>query len=233
MNPAMFEARKRGVIFDVGHGGGSFVWRIAVPAHAAGLPARFHLHRSAHRQHERRHERHAEPDEQFLAMGCRSTMWWPNPPGTRRARSSMKSSGNLSVGAPADVAVLRLEHGDFGFTDMYGARMSGQPELVVRADAARRQGGLRSERHHAAGLGETRAAIHSTGRPGVGRDDRPRGSRAEVTYCYIFPVGAVRSKQEKWGPSGSVFWGISTRSTVRTTRRTRPCGMRRGRGELR
>src|SRR3984885_13962492 len=32
VNPAMWEARKRGVIFDVGHGGGSFAWRIAVPA---------------------------------------------------------------------------------------------------------------------------------------------------------------------------------------------------------
>ena len=31
--------------------------------------------------------------------------------------------GNLSVGSPADVAVLRLESGDFGFTDMYGARL--------------------------------------------------------------------------------------------------------------
>ena len=26
-NPALFEGRKRGVIFDVGHGGGSFAWR--------------------------------------------------------------------------------------------------------------------------------------------------------------------------------------------------------------
>src|SRR5262249_52961719 len=32
VNPGLFEGRKRGVIFDVGHGGGSFAWRIAVPA---------------------------------------------------------------------------------------------------------------------------------------------------------------------------------------------------------
>jgi len=32
VNAAMWEARKRGVIFDVGHGGGSFAWRIALPA---------------------------------------------------------------------------------------------------------------------------------------------------------------------------------------------------------
>lgn len=28
---AMLEGRKRGVIFDVGHGGGSFTWGVAVP----------------------------------------------------------------------------------------------------------------------------------------------------------------------------------------------------------
>ena len=37
VNPAMIEARKRGVIFDVGHGGGSFAWRIAVPAIRQGF----------------------------------------------------------------------------------------------------------------------------------------------------------------------------------------------------
>src|SRR5207247_9173592 len=33
----MSEGRKRGVIFDVGHGGGSFAWRIAVPAIKEGF----------------------------------------------------------------------------------------------------------------------------------------------------------------------------------------------------
>src|SRR5262249_48155206 len=37
VNPGLFEGRKRGVIFDVGHGGGSFAWRIAVPAMKAGF----------------------------------------------------------------------------------------------------------------------------------------------------------------------------------------------------
>src|SRR5205807_8062265 len=32
IDPAMVQARKRGVIFDVGHGGGSFAWRVAAPA---------------------------------------------------------------------------------------------------------------------------------------------------------------------------------------------------------
>jgi len=38
--------------------------------------------------------------------------------------------GNLTVGSPADVAVLRLETGRFGFTDMYGARLDGVRKLI-------------------------------------------------------------------------------------------------------
>ena len=58
----------------------------------------------------------------FLAMGmtldevvARST-WNP-------AREIQREElGNLSVGAVADIAVLRLETGDFGFLDIYNAR---------------------------------------------------------------------------------------------------------------
>src|SRR5439155_16703320 len=32
LNPALFEGRKRGVIFDVGHGATSFAWQVAEPA---------------------------------------------------------------------------------------------------------------------------------------------------------------------------------------------------------
>src|SRR3989475_211427 len=37
VNPGLWEGRKRGVIFDVGHGGGSFAWRIAAPAVKEGF----------------------------------------------------------------------------------------------------------------------------------------------------------------------------------------------------
>ena len=38
--------------------------------------------------------------------------------------------GNLSPGAGADVTVLRLERGNFGYTDMYGARLQGNQKLT-------------------------------------------------------------------------------------------------------
>ena len=34
----MFQGRERGIIFDIGHGGGSFTWRVAVPAYEQGFP---------------------------------------------------------------------------------------------------------------------------------------------------------------------------------------------------
>jgi dihydroorotase len=36
----------------------------------------------------------------------------------------------LSVGAEADIAVLRLEEGDFGFVDSFGFRNSGKQKLT-------------------------------------------------------------------------------------------------------
>ena len=68
--------------------------------------------------------------DKFLAMGlslddviARST-WNP-------AREIKQDGlGHLSVGAVADVAVLRLERGRFGLVDMYGARMDSTQRLM-------------------------------------------------------------------------------------------------------
>ena len=37
VKPFIFEAQKRGIIFDVGHGGGAFSWRQAVPSMQQGF----------------------------------------------------------------------------------------------------------------------------------------------------------------------------------------------------
>jgi dihydroorotase len=39
--------------------------------------------------------------------------------------------GNLSVGSVADIAVLRLENGHFGFTDMDNVRVDGTKKLIA------------------------------------------------------------------------------------------------------
>ncbi|HWB95962.1 MAG TPA: amidohydrolase/deacetylase family metallohydrolase, partial [Bryobacteraceae bacterium] len=132
----MVEGRARGVIFDVGHGGGSFLWRIAVPLMKAGfIPDSISTDLHVGSMNAGMKDMLNVMDK-FLAMGMsldevvlRST-WHP----AREIKH--EELGNLSVGAPADVAVLRVEKGKFGFVDMYGARLDGtqrlQCELTLR-----------------------------------------------------------------------------------------------------
>jgi dihydroorotase len=130
VNPGIFEGRKRGVIFDVGHGGGSFAWRIASPAIKQGfLPDSISTDLHVGSMNAGMKDM-LNVMSKFLALGlpldsvvARST-WNP-------AREIHREElGNLSVGAPADVAVLRLEQGNFGFTDMFGARLQGNKKLT-------------------------------------------------------------------------------------------------------
>jgi len=130
VNSALWEARMRGVIFDVGHGGGSFAWRIAVPAiKEKFLPDSISTDLHVGSMNSGMKDM-LNLMSKFLAMGlsidevvARST-WNP-------AREIHREElGNLSAGAPADVTVLRLEQGQFGFTDMYGARLRGDRRLA-------------------------------------------------------------------------------------------------------
>jgi dihydroorotase len=130
VNPGMIEGRKRGVIFDVGHGGGSFAWRIVVPAMKQGfLPDSISTDLHIGSMNSGMKDM-LNVMSKFLALGMslddvigRST-WNP------AKEIHHDELGNLSVGSPADVAVLRLEKGRFGFTDMYGARMDGNSKLI-------------------------------------------------------------------------------------------------------
>jgi dihydroorotase len=128
--PYLFEARKRGVIFDVGHGGGSFQWRQAAPAVRQGFvpdSISTDLHVSSMNAGMKDM---LNVMSKFVALGmsledvvARST-WNP-------AREiHQEELGHLSVGAPADIAVLRLVKGDFGFLDAGGRRMNGSQKLV-------------------------------------------------------------------------------------------------------
>jgi dihydroorotase len=130
VNPALWEARKRGVIFDVGHGGGSFLWRIAMPAVKEGfLPDSIStdLHIGS---------MNAGMKDMLNVMDKFLTMGLPLTDVIRRAtwnparEIKHEELGHISVGAPADIAVLRLENGSFGFVDMYGARMNGNQRIV-------------------------------------------------------------------------------------------------------
>jgi dihydroorotase len=130
LNPIMLEARQRGVIFDVGHGAGSFWFRNAVPAVKQGfIPDSMST------------DLHAENFtilsfdnvlSKFRSMGVpmdelikRSTV----NPANEIHRPDL---GTLSVGSEADIAVLQENQGKFGYIDCGWARMDGDYSIVAR-----------------------------------------------------------------------------------------------------
>ncbi len=128
--PYLRQARQRGVKFDVGHGGGSFVFRQAVPAVKQGfLPDSISTDLHTGSMNAGMKDM-LNVMSKFLNMGLaiddvilRSTY---NP-----ARQIKRDDlGHLSPGALADVAVLRIETGDFGFVDVSGARLRGARRLA-------------------------------------------------------------------------------------------------------
>jgi dihydroorotase len=130
INPGMWAGRKRGVIFDVGHGGGSFAWRVAVPAIQQGfLPDSISTDLHIGSMNAGMKDM-LNVMSKFLAMGLSvdQVIAWSTWNPAREIHH--EELGNLSVGAIADVSVLRVEHGKFGFTDMYGARMDGTQKFI-------------------------------------------------------------------------------------------------------
>jgi dihydroorotase len=124
------EARSRGVLFDVGHGGGSFVLRNAVPAIQQGFypdTISTDLHTGSMNG--------AMMDmlttmSKVLAMGAelaevvrRST----DLPAKAILRPEL---GHLSPGAEADIAVLRVLEGRFGYADGNRGTMAGDRRLL-------------------------------------------------------------------------------------------------------
>ena len=128
-NPGLFAGRKRGVYFDVGHGGGSFKWAVAAKCLEAGFPPdsiSTDLHigsMNAGMQSQ------LNTMSKFLALGeslddvIKQSTWNP-------AREIKREElGHLSVGAIADIGVFGMRNGDFGFVDSFGARQKGKQML--------------------------------------------------------------------------------------------------------
>jgi dihydroorotase len=125
----VFEARKRGVIFDVGHGGGSFLFRQAVPALKQGfLPDSISTDLHTDSMNAGMKDM-LNVMSKFLNLGMtlqdvvlRST-WNP------AQEIKRPDLGHLSVGSVADVSVLRVQKGSFGFVDVGGGKLTGTERL--------------------------------------------------------------------------------------------------------
>ena len=130
LNPAIRDARARGVIFDVGHGAGSFWFRNALPASKQGFvpdSISTDLHIGDYTTVSMNNVM-----SKFLALGVplddvirRSTV----NPASEIHRSEL---GTLSIGKDADIAVLDLMHGHFGYVDCGVAKMEANAQLMAR-----------------------------------------------------------------------------------------------------
>jgi dihydroorotase len=127
--PYLIEARKRGVIFDLGHSIGTFVLSVVVPAAKAGwipdsLSTDLHVD-----DMNRASISMTNLMSKMMAVGLSLNdvirMTTVNP----AKEIKHPELGNLDVGAGADVAVLRLVFGDFGFVDVRNFRISGKQRL--------------------------------------------------------------------------------------------------------
>jgi dihydroorotase len=124
------QARARGVKFDLGHGGGSFVFRNAVPAIQQGFypdSISTDLHTGSMNG--------ALMDfpnlmSKMLVLGMpfpeiilRST-WMPASEVIHHPEL-----GHISVGAPADIAMWSIANGSFAYADSSGGRITGDKRI--------------------------------------------------------------------------------------------------------
>ena len=137
LRPFVLAARQKGVHFDVGHGGGSFHFSEAIPATTQGFwPDSFgtDLHRFSMNSG-MKDMLNVMSKFLNLGMGVEDII---DRASWNVARAIRRTDlGHLSEGAVADVAVLRIREGRFGFIDSAGERLDGErkleAELTLRA----------------------------------------------------------------------------------------------------
>ncbi len=126
VKPFVRKAQQNGLIFDIGFGSGSFDYRTALPAMKQGFfpnTLGTDLHASSING--------AMKDQMnvfsvFLAMGMdipsiiKASTWTP------AITIKRPELGNLSQSAVADITVMSIRNGDFGFKDIVGNRQEGK-----------------------------------------------------------------------------------------------------------
>ena len=132
----VIDAQKRGVLFDLGHGGAGFWFSVAVPAMKQGLaPNSFgsDLHRFS---------MNAGMKDMMNIMSKYMAMGMSLQEAVERATWNAAKAihrndlGSLTEGNVADIAVFRIREGNFGYTDAGGNVINGtkklEAELTVR-----------------------------------------------------------------------------------------------------
>jgi len=131
-NKFLFEARERGIIFDLGHGAGSFWFRQAIPAMQNGfspdsISTDLHIGNV-----------NGPVVDMLTTMSKLLNIGMPLEEVIYRSTVTPAREighpelGTLTVGAEADLAMLRLDEGQFGFTDCGNARYLGTRKLTCQ-----------------------------------------------------------------------------------------------------
>jgi dihydroorotase len=129
VKPFIWDAIKKGIVFDVGYGGASFNFTQAIPAIKQGFFPKTistDLHTGSMNTSMKSQ---IDVMSKFLLMGMslnevvKASTWTP------AQVIKHEELGNLSVGAIADVAVLKLLEGNFGFYDKTGYKVTGKQKF--------------------------------------------------------------------------------------------------------
>jgi dihydroorotase len=139
LRPFVLKAQQRGIVFDVGYGGASFNFTQAIPALKAGFfpnTISTDLHTGSMNTSMKSQ---LDVMSKFMLMGMplteviRASTW-------SAAQAIHKEElGHLSEGAEADICLLNIRKGDFGFYDKTGYKVPGKErfecEMTIRAGA--------------------------------------------------------------------------------------------------
>jgi len=128
-NDFLFKARERGIVFDLGHGAGSFWFRNAVPAMQNGFSPDS-ISTDLHTRNI-----HGVVVDMLTTMNKILNIGMPLAEVIYRSTLTPAQEighpelGHLSVGAEADVAVLKMQTGEFSFVDCGKAKIQGDRKL--------------------------------------------------------------------------------------------------------
>src|SRR5437764_7058788 len=126
------EARRRGVVFDIGHGGGSFGFATAEHMLEAGFPPDV-ISSDVHTM-----SIDGPAYDQLVTMGKFLALGMglgevigagTAAPATALGREDL---GHLAVGAVGDAAILELVEGEFDYRDVLGESRRGRHRLILR-----------------------------------------------------------------------------------------------------
>ena len=137
VKPFVWEAQKKGVIFDVGHGAASFAFSQAIPALNEGfIPNSISTDRN-HGGYNGALKDLLNVMSKFLNLGMDMPTLIKLTTSNPAHEIKHDELGNLTVGGVADVAVFSIQKGKYGFFDNTGYKITGDKklecELTIRA----------------------------------------------------------------------------------------------------